>query len=60
MKYIYKVENLSPVDNLGGENIEEYEKILNEYGEEGYELVEIIITKRHYFHYHIFKKQING
>ena len=56
MKYDYKVEIMSPVGLWGSKN-EEYEKILNEYGEEGYELVQIITKKDNY--HHIFKKRLN-
>ena len=56
MKFDYKVEILSPYGTFGIKN-DHYEKILNEYGEEGYELVQIITRKDE--HHHIFKKRLN-
>ena len=56
MKYDYKVEIISPYGLWGTKN-DNYEKILNEYGESGYELVQIITKKDEY--HHIFKKRLN-
>ena len=44
MKFDYKVEVLSPSGPFGIKN-NDYEKILNEYGLEGYELVRILTIK---------------
>ena len=56
MKFDYKVEVLSPSGPFGIKN-NDYEKILNEYGLEGYELVRILTIKNE--HHHIFKKRLN-
>ena len=56
MKFDYKIEILSPIAGIFNDLNKEYEKILNEYGSEGYELVEILLINKQYFH--VFKKQL--
>tara|TARA_B100001059_G_scaffold86094_1_gene84200 strand:+ start:377 stop:553 length:177 start_codon:yes stop_codon:yes gene_type:complete len=55
-KYEYKADPLNPFGSWGKLKLEEYEKILNKYGEEGYELVSLY-TIENTPAIHIFKKE---
>ena len=55
-KFDYKTESITPIGNWGLK-LEDYEKILNQYGEEGYELVSILPGINISEPVHIFKKE---
>ena len=54
-KFDYKAEVLSSFGILG-QDLTKYERILNEYGQEGYELVQILTANNKPIH--IFKKEL--
>lgn len=56
-KFEYKAECITPMGNWGMIKLEDYEKILNQYGEEGYELVSILPKISELKPVHIFKKE---
>jgi len=56
-KFDYKVEGLTP-KGTWGDNLEAYEAALNEYGQQGYNLVEILPNINVGKPIHIFKKEL--
>ena len=55
-KFEYKSECITPM-GAWGIKLEDYEKILNQYGDEGYELVSILPNINVSKPVHIFKKE---